>query len=80
MPVLKVDGRQICQSQAILRYLGRELGLVGKSEYNAAKADEFLMSQVDMMMLLPWEETDKEKQVRSCSFKHRLYLLNGRVV
>jgi len=42
VPTLEVDGQVIAQSQAILRYLGREFNLVGDNNFEAAKCDEMI--------------------------------------
>ena len=39
MPTLQVDGRIICQSTAIYRYLANEFGLYGSSNLDKATAD-----------------------------------------
>jgi len=39
MPVLEVDGKQLCQSTAIARYLAREGGLIPKNSWDMARAD-----------------------------------------
>ena len=63
IPLLEVDGKRLCQSRTIQRYLAREFGLVGKTPFDAAKADEFEDAQFDVLMLLPFTEKDEEKRV-----------------
>ena len=71
MPVLEVDGKRICESAAIQRYLAREFGLLGKTPFDAAKADEFNDALFDAMMLIPWTEKDEDKKVQDKLFhKH----------
>uniref|UniRef100_H2ZLT1 glutathione transferase n=1 Tax=Ciona savignyi TaxID=51511 RepID=H2ZLT1_CIOSA len=62
MPVLEVDGKKICQSAAIGRYVAREFNLGGKDSFSAAKSDEFSDAVMDIMMKLPWTEKDEEKK------------------
>ena len=62
--MLEVDGKKLCQGNAILRYLARELGLGGKTSFDEAKADEFMEGTLDLVKLLPWEEPDEGKKVR----------------
>ena len=40
MPTLEVDGKVICQSYAIFRFLANELGLYGSSNMDKAIADQ----------------------------------------
>ena len=40
LPVLEVDGVNICQSMAIARYLANEFGLAGNSNLVRAQVDE----------------------------------------
>ena len=40
MPTLEVDGKVICHSYAIFRYLANELGLYGSSNMDKAIADQ----------------------------------------
>ena len=40
LPVLEVDGVNICQSMAISRYLANEFGLAGNSSLVKAQIDE----------------------------------------
>lgn len=70
MPVLEVDGMKLAQSAAIGRYLARVFNLYGKSDLESAKADECSEAMNEIMMKLPWTETDKEKKVAWPSRRH----------
>jgi len=48
MPVFEVDGKQLCQSTAIARYLAREHGLAGKNSWDMARADMIVEGIFDM--------------------------------
>ena len=48
MPVLEVDGKQLCQSTAIARYLAREFGLTPKNSWDMARADMLVEGIFDM--------------------------------
>jgi len=48
MPVLEVDGKQLCQSTAICRYLARQIGLAGKTNWDMARADMLADGVLDM--------------------------------
>jgi glutathione S-transferase len=48
MPVLEVDGKMLCQSTAIARYLAREFGLTGKNNLDMATADMLVDGIFDM--------------------------------
>ncbi|VDL65510.1 unnamed protein product [Nippostrongylus brasiliensis] len=39
IPVLEVDGKQLAQCHAICRFLARQFGLAGKSDFDAAMVD-----------------------------------------
>jgi len=42
LPMLAVDGVVVCQSMTVARFLAREHGLVGKTNLEAAQADEIV--------------------------------------
>jgi len=48
VPVLEVDGKQLCQSTAIARYLARECGLAGKNNWDMSRADMIVDGIFDM--------------------------------
>lgn len=49
LPVLRVDGHEICQSHTIARYLAREFGLAGKTSLEQARTDMVVECIDDMM-------------------------------
>jgi len=61
-PVLEEDGRQLSQSMAILRYVGRKHGLEADDEWDRAVGDELSTSWLDMYTRSAnaWAEPDKE--------------------
>ncbi|CAL1529086.1 unnamed protein product [Lymnaea stagnalis] len=49
MPLLEIDGKQIVQSKAIVRYLGKKTGLQGKNDDEALLVDQFFEGGRDFM-------------------------------
>ena len=50
LPLLEFDGHILCQSAAILRYLGRKYNLAGKDELESAHIDEIGDAALDFML------------------------------
>ncbi|XP_064616477.1 glutathione S-transferase-like [Liolophura sinensis] len=50
LPVLEVDGKQLSQSYAIVRYLANEFGLGGKNKWEAAEADQYTGAIEDLFV------------------------------
>ncbi|WAR25559.1 SCR11-like protein [Mya arenaria] len=66
MPVLEIDGKKICQSMAIVRYLGREFGLMGSSNMEALAIEELLEVFTEITtrhVMKIYFEQDQQKKV-----------------
>ncbi|KAL4226317.1 Glutathione S-transferase A2 [Mactra antiquata] len=48
LPVLEVDGKQLSQSLTICRYLAREFGLIGKSNWEQAQVEQIVDTMDDL--------------------------------
>ena len=48
LPVLEYDGKMLCESIAICRFLAKENGLTGSDNWTAAEADMVVDSIMDM--------------------------------
>merc|ERR1712106_190667 len=64
LPVLEVDGQTIGQSITIARYLARRFGLAGKTDLDAAEADQAVDALTDMINSFSplMKEKDEEKR------------------
>ncbi|XP_052260884.1 glutathione S-transferase 1-like isoform X2 [Dreissena polymorpha] len=73
MPVLEVDGRKICQSLAIARYLAKEFGLFGSNNMEAFVIDELFEIFAEIMNNHLWkifyEEDENKKAELAETFK-----------
>nr|ACF25905.1 GST4 [Azumapecten farreri] len=49
LPVLEIDGKQLSQSLAIARYLGREFGLAGKTNMDQCLVDQVIDTAGDCL-------------------------------
>jgi len=48
VPVLYVDGKELAQSNTIMRFLGRKFKMTGADEWESARCDEFVDSMNDL--------------------------------
>merc|ERR550534_2195839 len=62
MPVLYVDGKQLCQSGVIIRFLANTFGLMGDSCLAGAYADMVYETLNEMYFKLPLFEKDAETE------------------
>nr|AFO69979.1 GST_mu-like protein [Strongylocentrotus droebachiensis] len=65
VPILEVDGRLMCQSRAIQRYVAREVGKYGSNNSEAATIDEVTETCDELLEnAAPWlyREQDPEKK------------------
>ncbi|XP_069101467.1 glutathione S-transferase-like isoform X2 [Argopecten irradians] len=66
LPILEVDGRVLCQTGAIVRYIAREYGLYGKDNVENTQVDIVLDTAEDMtpeIIKLAYEnDPDKKKE------------------
>ena len=67
MPTLEVDGKAICQSYAIFRFLANELKLYGSSNMDKAIADQVTETLhemlTDVMQIMNISKEPEEKKV-----------------
>mmetsp|Transcript_14375 Transcript_14375/g.29431 ORF Transcript_14375/g.29431 Transcript_14375/m.29431 type:complete len:215 (-) Transcript_14375:145-789(-) len=65
LPVLTYQGQVLAQSQAILRFVGKHVGLYPEDPWSAAKVDEViaLFSEVESIISASRFETDEEKRL-----------------
>ena len=72
MPLLEIDGKPFTQSAAICRYLGKQLGLDGKNEFENMQIDAIVDTVNDFRLSkfeLPKAESDWDlifSQFRNC--------------
>lgn len=66
--MMEVDGQIISQSGAIIRYIARKCGLAGRTDLEEAKADMVIEIILDIMMTIPWSETDPVKKVKTKNY------------
>jgi len=64
VPVLEVDGQQLGQSNAILRYVAKKHNLAGDNDFESAKADEMVeaMNDLKKAAFAPFYEKDEAKK------------------
>jgi prostaglandin-H2 D-isomerase / glutathione transferase len=66
LPVLDMNGTVIAQSNAILRYIGKQTNLYPNDPIEALKVDELLEALEDVNKLIGkiWREQGKKKKKR----------------
>jgi len=64
LPVIQFGNVELTQSAAICRYFARKFGLVGETDFDAAKCDEYVDCLKDFRQewRLYWFETDETKK------------------
>ncbi|XP_078620473.1 glutathione S-transferase 1-like [Branchiostoma floridae x Branchiostoma japonicum] len=71
LPVLEVDGTMICQSKAIARLVAKEVGMAGKTDLEAARADMIADGLEDFgqkMMFFVTEKDENKKEEKKKEF------------
>ena len=72
VPTLQVDGTVICQSQAILHYIARELNLYGESVMQHAECDQVIETLREIFNrwepLMVNQALTKEEKVKRLDF------------
>eukprot|EP00058_Branchiostoma_floridae_P019850 XP_002605340.1 hypothetical protein BRAFLDRAFT_212492 [Branchiostoma floridae] len=65
LPILEVDGAMICQSKAIGRLIAKKIGMAGKTDLEAARADmitDGLEDLIGLKMSFFFTEKDENKK------------------
>lgn len=64
LPVLEINGKKVCQSAAIARYLAKEFGLMGATNKDQFRIDELQETYADIMkeLIKIYYEKDEEKK------------------
>ena len=68
MPLLQIDGLNLVQSQAIVRYVGRRAGLQGKTPQEEAEVDmvaEAIRDCLGMLVGMPFKRADSTEEKAS---------------
>ncbi|XP_072044011.1 hematopoietic prostaglandin D synthase-like [Amphiura filiformis] len=72
LPVLEVDGKRIAQSQAIARYVARELKLAGDNNLEMAQCEQVLETFVDITTDMSPMFVEKD-EVKKAEMKKSIY-------
>jgi len=83
LPMFEVDGKQLGQSGAILRFIGRECGMAGGSSYDAGLIDSIAETVTDVREKpIPFffeKDEEKKKEGLTKFFKEQLPDLLGKL-
>ncbi|XP_067932285.1 hematopoietic prostaglandin D synthase-like [Watersipora subatra] len=78
LPILEVDGKMMCESGAICRYLAREFGLYGSDNWEAAICDQIL-DTVDSVFqnIVQIKFTAKTEEAKATAMKNAVSNIEG---
>ncbi|KAK3749224.1 hypothetical protein QZH41_009337, partial [Actinostola sp. cb2023] len=64
LPVLEVDGKKLCESMAIMKYVARECGLTPSDNFEIAQCDMIVDMMADLLarMMKFFFEKDEERK------------------
>ena len=75
MPTLEADDQVVCQSNAICRFVAREIGLYGSNSLEKAVIDQVFETLNDIgneMIKITYSDCDNETKVSTCSsYNHK---------
>nr|AEY80028.1 glutathione S-transferase S1 [Laodelphax striatellus] len=60
LPVLEVDGKAVCQSNAVARFLARQYNLAGKDEWEALQCDSLVDTLGDLKQVLWYYRSEQD--------------------
>ncbi|XP_028401456.1 hematopoietic prostaglandin D synthase-like [Dendronephthya gigantea] len=69
VPVLEVDGKMLCQSMSIFRFVAREIGFSPSDDFEIAKADMVVDGLVELMEKAVAAYREKDPELKKSLFK-----------
>ena len=75
VPVLEVDGKKVCQSVAICRYLAKQFGVAGKNDWEALEIDSTVDTIHDLRLKIGAYHYETNEQVKAEKKKVALELM-----
>ena len=67
LPVFYIDGKPLCESMAIVRFLAGRFNLIPNDSEGAAFMDSMVCAINDVIFKLPFMEKDEKKKVKFIS-------------